>query len=117
MARAQDDASIHGPMAPCGQQAFRVRVEPLGLEFAAAPNVTLLQGAALAGWRLPSACRNGTCRACLCKLNSGVVRYQIEWPGLSAEEKQAGCILPCVACATSDLVIQQPAVLPVEPPA
>ena len=58
---------------------------------------------------MPSACRNGTCRACLCRLVSGSIRYQIDWPGLLAEEKADGWILPCVATATSDVVIAAPA--------
>jgi hypothetical protein len=40
-------------------------------------------------------------------LLSGEVRYDIEWPGLSAEEKAEGWILPCVAKPTSDVVIEQ----------
>jgi hypothetical protein len=36
----------------------------------------------------------------------GRVSYQIEWPGVSAEEKAEGYILPCVAIAQSDLVIE-----------
>jgi ferredoxin len=32
-------------------------------------------------------------------------RHTIEWPGLSAEEKAEGWILPCVAVAESALVI------------
>ena len=39
------------------------------------------------------------------RLTSGSVHYRIEWPGLSAEEKQAGYILPCVAYPLSDVVI------------
>ena len=36
------------------------------------------------------------------------VRYRIEWPGLSPEEKAAGCILPCVALPTSAVVMVVP---------
>jgi hypothetical protein len=39
---------------------------------------------------------------------SGRVKYRIEWPGLSAEEKADGYILPCVALPESDLVIDVP---------
>jgi hypothetical protein len=39
----------------------------------------------------------------------GEVTYRIEWPGLLREEKQEGWILPCVAMAASDLVIEAPA--------
>lgn len=44
----------------------------------------------------------------MCKMTSGSVDYQIEWPGLSREEKTDGWILPCVAIATSDLVLDIP---------
>jgi ferredoxin len=54
----------------------------------------------------PSSCRNGTCRSCFGQLTSGQVRYHIEWPGLSAEEKAEGFILPCVAHPCSDVVLR-----------
>jgi hypothetical protein len=34
------------------------------------------------------------------------VAYSIEWPGLSAEEKAEGWILPCVALARSPCVLE-----------
>lgn len=70
---------------------------------------TLLKAAEQGGVRLPSSCRNGTCRTCLCKLDSGTVRYLVEWPGVSREEKQEGLILPCVAVAETDVVLTVPA--------
>ena len=85
---------------------FRVELQPLGVAFEAPVGVSLLSAARAAGIVLPSACRNGTCRACLCQLREGRVSYLIAWPGLSAEEKQEGCILPCVAVAESALVIE-----------
>ncbi|WP_428423189.1 2Fe-2S iron-sulfur cluster-binding protein [Methylibium sp.] len=87
---------------------FTVRVEPAGWEFEAPASLPVLIAAQRAGIRLPSSCRNGTCRTCLCESRSGDVAYRIEWPGLSAEEKAAKNILPCVAHAASDLVIEQP---------
>ena len=39
-------------------------------------------------------------------LIEGEVRYAIEWPGLSAEEKAEGCVLPCVAYPASDVRLQ-----------
>ena len=66
----------------------------------------LLLAAQRAGLLLPSSCRNGTCRACICQLTSGQVAYRIDWPGLSAEEKREGWILPCVAYPVSDVVIR-----------
>lgn len=88
---------------------WQVRVEPKGLSFETDTDASVLEAAELGGVRLPSSCRNGTCRTCLCQLRSGSVRYRIDWPGLSLDEKREGYILPCVALATSDLVIEAPA--------
>lgn len=55
----------------------------------------------------PSACRNGSCRTCIGQLLQGQVRYEIEWPGLSTEEKAEGYVLPCVAYPCSDLVLRR----------
>jgi len=44
----------------------------------------------------------------MCRLESGRIDYQIEWPGLSVDEKREGFILPCVAQARSDLVLRLP---------
>ena len=77
--------------------------------FEAAAPATVLEAAERAGIRLPSSCRNGTCRTCLCRLESGAVHYKIAWPGVSLEEKRAGYILPCVAVADTDLVLEAPA--------
>lgn len=86
-----------------------LRIEPLGREVVVEDGASLMEAAARAGIRLPSSCRNGTCRACLCRLVTGDVRYRIEWPGLAAEEKREGWVLPCVALADSDVTIEQPA--------
>jgi len=80
-----------------------------GWSFEAEAPETVLEAAGRAGIRLPSSCRNGTCRTCICLSTSGAVRYKIGWPGLSLDEKREGYILPCVAIATSDLVIEAPA--------
>jgi ferredoxin len=85
-----------------------VTIEPGGWRIAAAPGATLLQALEGAGVNLPSSCRNGTCRTCLCRLRAGSVRYLVEWPGLSIEEKRDGFILPCVALANTDLVLDAP---------
>ncbi|MEM5341507.1 2Fe-2S iron-sulfur cluster-binding protein [Paraburkholderia azotifigens] len=89
-------------------QTYTVRVEPLGRTFDAPGSLTVLEAAGFANLHLPRMCRNGTCRTCLCRLESGSVRYTVEWPGVSAEEKAEGYILPCVAVAQSDLVIDAP---------
>lgn len=85
-----------------------MRIEPLGRNVAIAPGQSLLEAALAAGIRLPRSCRNGSCRACRCRLLAGAVSYRIEWPGLLAEEKAEGWILPCVALAQTDVVIDAP---------
>ncbi|MEW7850219.1 2Fe-2S iron-sulfur cluster-binding protein [Massilia aurea] len=87
---------------------YAVTVLPLGATVAAGASTTLLQALEAAGIELPSSCRNGTCRTCLCRLQSGTVAYTVEWPGLSLEEKRDGDVLPCVALARSDLVLNVP---------
>ena len=85
---------------------FEARIEPGGARFAAPADKTLLASALQARLPLASSCRNGTCRTCMRRLASGRVSYRIEWPGLLAEEKAAGWILPCVAYPGSDLVLE-----------
>lgn len=89
-------------------EVFAARIEPAGWPLDAPADLTLLQAASRAGIVLPSSCRNGSCRACICRLSGGRVAYRIEWPGLSAEEKGEGWILPCVAHPASDVVIEAP---------
>ena len=94
--------------APGTAPGHAVRVEPAGWTFQALPGQSVLAAALAQGVRLPSSCRNGTCRACLCQLRAGQIAWLIEWPGLSREEKAEGCILPCVATALTPLVIALP---------
>lgn len=107
----------HAPDLVCGgaadataspAPAFAARVEPLGSSFPALPTQTLLEAALLAGVQLPSSCRNGTCRTCLCRLSAGRIAYRIEWPGVSFDERDEGYILPCVAYPESDVVLEAP---------
>ncbi|WP_322053468.1 2Fe-2S iron-sulfur cluster-binding protein [Paraburkholderia bannensis] len=102
------DAPEHTPTDHAEAPVPVVRVEPLGCEFEAPPELTLLEAASFAGVRLPRLCRNGTCRTCLCRIVSGEIRYTIEWPGLSREEKAEGYVLTCVAVACTDLVLDVP---------
>ncbi len=94
---------------------MKVTLAGQGWTFDAQASQTVLQAAEQAGVRLPSSCRNGTCRTCICRAASGTVRYLIEWPGLSLDEKRDGYILPCVALPTSDLTIEAPAASLVQP--
>lgn len=69
---------------------------------------SLLEAALKAGFDLPRSCRNGTCRACRCQMLAGRVRYRVEWPGLSPDERDAGDVLPCVALPEGDVTLNQP---------
>ncbi|WP_334189475.1 2Fe-2S iron-sulfur cluster-binding protein [Noviherbaspirillum sp.] len=89
-------------------ESFFVDIQPGGLQFSADGSTPLLISAERAGIRMPSSCRNGTCRTCLCRVLSGQIRYGIEWPGVSADEKKEGYMLPCVAYPLSPLVIDVP---------
>jgi len=81
---------------------------PGGLAFEADAGTSILHAAEAAGIGLPSSCRNGTCRTCICRVRSGDAVHLIEWPGLSFDEKREGWILPCVAVARSALEIEAP---------
>jgi ferredoxin len=91
-------------------------IEPGGYFVAVREGETLLEAALRAGLRLPTSCRNGTCRACLCRLVEGDVRYRVDWPGVTAEERADGWTLPCVALALTDVTIDQPAATDVPVP-
>ena len=84
---------------------FQVQIDFQATPFAASADQTVLLSALAAGRALPSSCRNGVCRTCICRLQSGRVTYRMAWPGLSAEEKVEGWFLPCVAYPASDLVL------------
>ena len=86
---------------------FTGRSEPDGQQFDAWREQSLLLSLEQGGIDWPSSCRNGTCRTCIGQLVEGQVRYEMEWPGLSAEEKAAGCVLPCVAHPCSDLRLKR----------
>jgi ferredoxin len=93
--------------SPESFQIFTVKVEPAGLQYDVEGDLSLLEAADMSRVQLPSSCRNGTCRSCMCRLLSGEVSYAIEWPGLTAEEKAEGYVLPCVARPLSNVVLEQ----------
>src|SRR4051812_22480079 len=93
----------------------QVRLLPREFVFAMDEEASVLAGAEAAGITLPSSCRNGTCRTCICLMQAGQVRYLVDWPGLSFDEKREGWILPCVAVPQSDLLLQAPAARRTQP--
>lgn len=86
----------------------RVTLLPGGDTFDCAADQPLLLAALAAGLALPWSCRTGTCRTCIAQRVEGRVEYRIPWPGLSAEEKAEGLILPCVAEPRSDVTLRRP---------
>lgn len=88
--------------------SYRVTLQPGGEAFDCAPDQPVLLAGLAAGVQLPWSCRNGTCRTCISRLVQGRVEHRIPWPGLSAEEKAEGLILPCVAEPRSDVTLQRP---------
>ena len=91
-----------------GLSCLTLRITPEGEHLCVSPNLTLLQSFEQQGVQWPNSCRAGTCRTCTAQLLSGQIRYEMAWPGLSAEEKADGLILPCVAFPVTDLVLQDP---------
>ena len=87
---------------------FTARLRPSGQQCDAWADQSLLDSMEQGGLQWPSSCRNGTCRTCIGQLIEGEVRYRIEWPGLSAEEKAEGYVLPCVAIPQGDVTLQDP---------
>jgi ferredoxin len=95
-----------GPQEPAASALFfTASLVPSGQQFDAWPHQPLLFSAEQGGIDWPSSCRNGTCRTCIGQMSLGHVHYEIDWPGLSAEEKAQGYVLPCVAYPRSDLVL------------
>lgn len=86
---------------------FTGKTQPDGQQFDAWIHQPLLISMEQGGIDWPSSCRNGTCRTCFSRLESGQVRYEIEWPGLSSEEKEDGYVLPCVAYPCANVTLHQ----------
>jgi len=99
------------------QPQFAVTLQPQAWRFDSGAEESIVLAARRAGIRMPSSCRNGTCRACRCRLLEGSVVYAVERPGLTPDEKEEGWILPCVAHARAPLVIEAPGARVREPPA
>ena len=94
--------------APLTPELFTAKLEPSGQQCDAWADQTLLDSIEMGGLNWPSSCRNGTCRTCLGTLTAGSVHYKIDWPGMTAEEKAEGCVLPCGAYPDGDVTLQDP---------
>ena len=86
---------------------FTARTEPDQLQVDAWSHEPLLLSLEVGGANWPSSCRAGSCRTCIGQIESGQVRYTMEWPGLTPEEHAQGYVLPCVAHPCSNVVLRQ----------
>jgi NAD(P)H-flavin reductase/ferredoxin len=85
----------------------RVRLEPSGLSFDAAPDEALLNAALRQGIPLRYGCRHGNCSSCKYLVTEGEVDFGKASPySLSEREREDGWALLCCARALSDLVIR-----------
>ena len=87
-----------------GEAAGRLRLALSGHETQVNPSETLLDAAERAGGRISSFCRAGMCGTCRTRLVSGEVRCDAE--ALSTAERESGYVLPCVAWAAGDCVLE-----------
>ncbi|MDD2609545.1 MAG: 2Fe-2S iron-sulfur cluster-binding protein [Giesbergeria sp.] len=97
---------MNSSTAPAISPFFIARTAPDGQQCDAWPEQPLLVSLEQGGIDWPSSCRNGSCRTCIGQLAEGQVRYSIDWPGLTPEERASGCVLPCVAHPVSDVVLE-----------
>jgi len=65
---------------------------------------TLLDLAERNGVQIPFGCRQGQCGTCATRVLSGTVQMDVE-AGLTAEQKNAGYVLPCVSRADGTVVL------------
>jgi ferredoxin-NADP reductase/uncharacterized membrane protein YozB (DUF420 family) len=65
---------------------------------------TLLDLAEKNGVQIPYGCRQGLCGACATRVVSGTVQMDVE-AGLTAEQKDAGYVLPCVSRVEGTVVV------------
>ncbi len=86
---------------------YTALAEPEGVQVDASDQDPLLLSLEMGGSNWPSSCRNGVCRTCIGQLLEGAVRYAVEWPGLSEEERLDGYVLPCVAHPCSNVLLRQ----------
>jgi glycine betaine catabolism B len=65
---------------------------------------TLLDLAERNGVQIPFGCRQGQCGTCATRVLSGTVQMDVE-AGLTAEQKDAGYVLPCVSRAEGTVIL------------
>jgi ferredoxin-NADP reductase len=89
--------------ADAGSAGYRVTFSRAGQTVAASAGQSLLEAAEAAGVAIPSLCRTGACGTCRTRLVKGDVEADTSL--LDEEDREAGYILPCVAVAKGDCVL------------
>jgi ferredoxin len=67
---------------------------------------SVLELAEQLGVKIRSGCRQGVCGACKKRKLEGEVRYNIEPDALEPSDRDAGCILTCVAFPVGKVVVE-----------
>jgi ferredoxin-NADP reductase len=91
--------AAHSP----GGSGHRVTFSRAGQTVNAAAGQSLLETAEAVGVAIPSLCRSGACGTCRTRLVKGDVEADSSL--LDAEDREAGYILPCVAVAKGECVL------------
>jgi ferredoxin-NADP reductase len=102
-------ARPRGPAAPPRRTSLPLTVSAQGATHAgvAAPGQTVLEAGLAAGAPMPYSCTMGGCGACKVKLAAGTV--DLEEPNcLSAQEREAGYVLACVARPVTPVTVAVP---------
>lgn len=90
------------------EYAVELRCDETEILTQSSEEVDLLEAMRKAGLSVRKSCRNGVCGLCKCRLVQGEITYHWRKPhGLWEKHIAAGLILPCIAFATSDLVVDQ----------
>jgi CDP-4-dehydro-6-deoxyglucose reductase len=87
--------------------SFTIHLQPANRSFEVQRDESILSAAIRQGIGLPYGCRDGACGSCKSRLLSGrVIHGAHQLRALSADEEDAGWILPCCAAAQTDCVIE-----------
>lgn len=89
---------------------FIVRLEKSGQEFEAEDDELILEAAERAGLVLAFSCRSGTCRSCMTRVLSGIVKHDPEYEdelSIDRWEMADHYRLLCSAFACSDVVLER----------
>lgn len=96
--------SRHKPSADLPQSSFQISYARSGRQIKPDQVTSILQAGLDQGMPLQHSCTMGGCAACKCKLLKGEVVME-EPNTLSAQEREAGYILSCVAYPTTDVEV------------